>query len=63
MSTAPKPLHDANIVGTSPLVSPAELLREVPATDEIARHVVESRALTENILRGADRRVIAIVGP
>ncbi|MCA9058759.1 MAG: 3-deoxy-7-phosphoheptulonate synthase [Planctomycetaceae bacterium] len=63
MTLSPKPLHDANIVGTSPLVSPADLNREVPATAAIAAHVVESRAIIENILSGTDRRLIAIVGP
>ncbi|MCA9035786.1 MAG: 3-deoxy-7-phosphoheptulonate synthase [Planctomycetaceae bacterium] len=58
-----RPIQDANIVGTQPLIAPEELEREFPLTSEVRDHVVRSRALIEDILRGNDRRVIAIVGP
>ena len=58
-----RPLQDVNIIGTSPLISPAELKREFPVSAAIADHVGGSRAIVENILRGDDKRVIAIVGP
>ena len=62
--TAPaRPLQDVNIIGTSPLISPAELKREFPVSSAIADHVADSRGVVENILRGNDKRVIAIVGP
>lgn len=63
MKTQPRPLQDVNIIGTSPLISPMELKNEFPLTSAIADHVVNSRSMIEDILRGHDRRVIAIVGP
>lgn len=60
---SPRPLQDVNIVGTTPLISPAELKREFPVSPEIEDHVVRARAAVEDILRGNDTRVIAIVGP
>jgi 3-deoxy-7-phosphoheptulonate synthase len=63
MKTTPRPISDINIKGTSPLISPVELQREYPLTPEIVNHVTGSRAIVEDILRGYDRRVIAIVGP
>lgn len=58
-----RPLQDVNIVGTFPLISPAELKREVPISEGIARHVSSCRMIVEEILRGTDKRLIAIVGP
>lgn len=65
MKTPPvaRPICDVNIKGTSPLISPAELQREFPLSDALTSHIVGSRAAVEDILRGHDRRVIAIVGP
>ena len=63
MKTTPRPIQDVNIVGTQPLVSPDELKHEFPLTDTITSHVANSRATVEDILRGNDRRVIAIIGP
>ena len=63
MKTTPRPIQDINIVGTQPLVSPDELKHEFPLTDVITSHVANSRAVVEDILRGHDRRVIAIIGP
>jgi len=58
-----RPLQDVNIVGTTPLISPAELKREFPVTPAVEDHVVHSRAAVEDILTGNDKRLIAIVGP
>lgn len=58
-----RPLQDVNIIGTSPLISPRQLKQEFPTPDSVADHVVNSRAIIEDILRGNDRRIIAIVGP
>ena len=62
-STLDRPLQDVNIIGTLPLISPAELKQEFPVTPEVAAHVGRSRGALEDILRGDDRRIIAIVGP
>ncbi|NOY43166.1 MAG: 3-deoxy-7-phosphoheptulonate synthase [Planctomycetes bacterium] len=63
MSEQPLPIQDVNILGTTPLTSPADLKRELPLTDALARSVYESRETAKDILSGKDRRVIAIVGP
>ena len=62
-SQGSRPLQDVNIIGTSPLISPAELKREFPVSPALAEHVGQSRAIIEDILKGRDRRIIAIVGP
>ncbi|APZ93900.1 3-deoxy-7-phosphoheptulonate synthase [Fuerstiella marisgermanici] len=56
-------LQDVNIRETTPLVSPAELKAKYPLSDETAQFVYESRETVKSILKGDDKRVIAIVGP
>jgi len=63
MKSTVHPLQDVNIVGTSPLISPVQLKQEFPLTDALAEHVWKSRNTVCSILRGDDRRVMAIVGP
>ena len=63
MSEQPLPIQDVNILGTTLLTSPADLNRELPLTDEIAHAVYDARETAKKILRGEDRRLIAIVGP
>ena len=58
-----RPLQDVNIIGTTPLISPEELKQEFPVSAGLKEHIGQSRAIIEDILRGSDRRVIAIVGP
>jgi 3-deoxy-7-phosphoheptulonate synthase len=62
-SASSRPLQDANILGTMPLIAPLELKQEFPVENGIAGHVCRSRAIVEDILRGQDHRLIAIVGP
>ncbi len=54
---------DLRIVSAAPLLTPRELLLELPAGEESLRRVVEGREAVENILTGADRRMLAIIGP
>lgn len=56
-------LQDVNIQGTSSLISPAELKQKVALSDEGAESVFQARETAKAILRGEDRRVIAVVGP
>ena len=58
-----RPLQDVNIIGTTPLISPAELKQEFPVSPAIEEHVVRSRSAVEDILTGNEKRIIAIVGP
>lgn len=58
-----RPLQDVNIISTTPLISPEELKQEFPVSVSLKEHVGQSRSIIEDILRGSDKRVIAIVGP
>ncbi|MEQ9411181.1 MAG: 3-deoxy-7-phosphoheptulonate synthase [Fuerstiella sp.] len=56
-------IQDVNIRETTPLIAPSELKQKFPLTDDMAKFVYDSRETVKRILRGEDRRVIAIVGP
>jgi len=58
-----RPLQDVNIISTTPLISPEELKQEFSVSVGLKEHVGQSRSIIEDILRGSDKRVIAIVGP
>ena len=55
--------NDIRIAAEVPLVSPADLEHRIPMTEAANATVVKSRAAIRNILSGADRRFIAVVGP
>lgn len=55
--------NNLHIVAEIPLESPAELAREIPLTDTAAETVAASRQQITKILRGEDKRLLAIVGP
>ncbi len=63
MTDQQHPLQDINILETESLTSPADLKQEVALTEAGAESVYQSRQAVKSILRGEDRRVIAIVGP
>ncbi|MGI9429638.1 MAG: 3-deoxy-7-phosphoheptulonate synthase [Bythopirellula sp.] len=63
MTEHPHKLQDINILGTNSLTSPAELKQEVALSSEGAESVYQARESAKAILRGEDRRVVAIVGP
>jgi 3-deoxy-7-phosphoheptulonate synthase len=54
---------DLRIVQSQPLLTPAVLFDELPHGDAEAELVSASRRSIEAILRGADRRLLCIVGP
>ena len=56
-------VEDVNVTVTAPLLSPNDLDEHLPITEEIADHVVRSRAQIEAILNGTDDRLFVIVGP
>jgi 3-deoxy-7-phosphoheptulonate synthase len=56
-------LHDRRIEETVPLVSPAELLAELPLDDPFAERVLASRDEVKSILDREDPRLLVIVGP
>ncbi len=55
--------NNLRIASESPLVSPAELAREIPMSDEAAVTVAAGRRQTVDILNGRDGRLLAVVGP
>jgi 3-deoxy-7-phosphoheptulonate synthase len=56
-------LHDRRIEETVHLVSPAELLVELPLDDELAERVIRSRRDVKAILDREDPRLLVVVGP
>ncbi|GAM70014.1 2-keto-3-deoxy-D-arabino-heptulosonate-7-phosphate synthase I alpha [Vibrio sp. JCM 19236] len=46
-----------------PLPTPTELSTNHPLTDDVAKHIDESRGQIEKILTGEDKRLLVIVGP
>jgi 3-deoxy-7-phosphoheptulonate synthase len=55
--------NNLRIAAELPLVSPAELAREIPMTDEAARTVAEGRRAIVDLQSGRDGRLLAVVGP
>ncbi len=54
---------DLRIAGLNPLVSPAVLAYYLPVSEEAAKLVATSRATAEGILKGADDRLLVVMGP
>ncbi len=54
---------DLRITGLNPLISPAVLAYYLPLTEQAAELVANARSQADAILRGADDRLLAIVGP
>jgi 3-deoxy-7-phosphoheptulonate synthase len=55
--------ENVNVLGFSPLRSPAELSRALPASDEVRRRVSDYREEISRILAGDDSRLLVIAGP
>jgi 3-deoxy-7-phosphoheptulonate synthase len=54
---------DLRIREIRPLIPPAILVEELPVTGRAASTVAETRAAASGIIRGIDRRLLAVVGP
>jgi 3-deoxy-7-phosphoheptulonate synthase len=54
---------DLRIREIRPLIPPAVLIEELPITSRAASTVAETRAAVASIIRGDDRRLLAVVGP
>lgn len=54
---------DIRISGIEPLVSPAELADRLPVSPELCAAISASRETVNNIIKGRDSRLLAIVGP
>src|SRR5436309_5013730 len=56
-------VRDQRIERVQPLVSPEELLAELPLAGRLAEAVVKARAQTHAILDREDDRLLVVVGP
>ena len=45
------------------LVSPAQLARDIPLSNENADFIMNSRSTIENIISGKDKRLLVVIGP
>ncbi|WP_068546314.1 3-deoxy-7-phosphoheptulonate synthase [Thalassotalea crassostreae] len=45
------------------LISPAQLARDIPLSDETAEFIIQSRKDIENIISGKDKRMLVVIGP
>lgn len=55
--------HDLRICGVRPLIPPAILIEEIPLSVRAADTVIAARSAIVNIITGADRRLLVVVGP
>ena len=56
-------LDNVNIDNQEILITPEELKRQLPATEEIKQSISQSRELVRSIIDGADKRLLLVVGP
>jgi len=58
-----KKIDDINISSLNPIISPLELKKLYPMTEEINKIVSESRRIIREIIQKKDKRLLAIIGP
>ncbi|MDH4608893.1 3-deoxy-7-phosphoheptulonate synthase [Pseudomonas sp. BN102] len=56
-------IDDLNVASNETLITPEQLKREIPLTDEALGTVVNGRQVVRNILDGKDHRLFVVVGP
>ena len=61
--TISKLTDDLKISSTKELISPSDLIKQLPMTDEAITTVIKTRSDIINILNGKDERLILVVGP
>ena len=59
----PSTTRDVHIESTMPLISPIELVNDLPMTTQVESTVARGREQTRSILNGEDSRFLVIVGP
>jgi 3-deoxy-7-phosphoheptulonate synthase len=62
-TTMPISTDDVRIANIRPLIPPAILMEELPASASATELVTRSRAVVADILHGRDDRVVVVVGP
>ena len=56
-------IDDTRVEQVGELISPAQLMSELPASDKVTETVFRARNQVHDVLRGADDRLVVIVGP
>lgn len=56
-------LDDKRIKGIKPLIPPQILMEDIPLTLKAAQTIIEGRRAAENVIKGADDRLLVVVGP
>ena len=56
-------IDDVNVQSIQPLVTPAELKKELPLTEHAYQTVLKGRETIRNILDGKDKRLFVVIGP
>ena len=56
-------LDNVNIDNQEILITPEELKRQLPATEEVKRGVSQHREIVRSIIDGTDKRLLLVVGP
>ena len=57
------PTRDVNVVSTDQLISPVDLVKQMPVSPEAERAVLEGREQIRRVLSGEDPRMMMVVGP
>ena len=56
-------LDNVNIDNQEILITPEELKRQLPATEEVKRGISQNRGIVRSIIDGTDKRLLLVVGP
>ena len=56
-------LDNVNIDNQEILITPEELKRQLPATEEVKRGISQNRKIVRSIIDGTDKRLLLVVGP
>ncbi len=62
-TTGTKRTTNVHIARMTPLITPAQLMDQLPATPSVEESVLEGRRHLRRILDGEDQRFVAVVGP
>lgn len=56
-------VNDLNIASVQALITPAQLKKDLPLSDQARNSVVNGRQTVRNILDGKDKRLFVVIGP
>ena len=59
----PSPTRDVHVIDSQPLITPVELINQMPITPEVEQVVLSGRDQVRKILNGEDSRLLVIAGP